>query len=350
MKCPNCNQEISDQSKFCNNCGAAIEQKEDDVTQSDSILEEKSDQNPETSMEKNNDDANHSDDDSAVTEKKSKKGKIIVIIAVFIVCVTALILFLTLRCNHQWKDATCISPKTCSLCGKEKGEALGHDWREATCTDAQICNRCFAVGAKALGHDVDFVVVKEASCTEAGEEKGTCKRCNKEIEKTIDKIPHEPSGKWVTIDSSDDSFEIEEVQYCTMCGKIARTRTEPMTEEQKLEKLKKICKSYTFKEISRNPESYKGKYAYYKGEVEQVVSDETEDEYGVYRINITYDDYWTDAIMVVFEGKLSDGSRLIEEDVVKMYGKLDGTYTYESIFGETITVPLFRAYYIERAN
>ena len=67
-------------------------------------------------------------------------------------------------------------------------------------------------------------------------------------------------------------------------------------------------------------------------------------------MNVTYDYYWTDAIMVIFEGSLADGSRLIEEVVVKMYGKLDGTYTYETVFGASMTVPLYRAKYIERVD
>ena len=32
--------------------------------------------------------------------------------------------------EHQWQDATCIKPKTCYVCGKTEGEALGHDWDE----------------------------------------------------------------------------------------------------------------------------------------------------------------------------------------------------------------------------
>ena len=54
--------------------------------------------------------------------------------------------------------------------------------------------------------------------------------------------------------------------------------------------------------------------------------------------------------MVVFEGELADGSRLIEEDIIQMYGVLDGSYTYESVFGSSVTVPLFRAKYIDRAD
>ena len=31
MKCPNCNNEVSDGAKFCNHCGSKIEVKNEDV-------------------------------------------------------------------------------------------------------------------------------------------------------------------------------------------------------------------------------------------------------------------------------------------------------------------------------
>jgi hypothetical protein len=30
--------------------------------------------------------------------------------------------------EHSWVDADCTTPKTCSICGKTEGEALGHDY------------------------------------------------------------------------------------------------------------------------------------------------------------------------------------------------------------------------------
>ena len=37
--------------------------------------------------------------------------------------------------NHNWTEATCISTKTCSACGKEEGAALGHEIEWALCAD-----------------------------------------------------------------------------------------------------------------------------------------------------------------------------------------------------------------------
>ena len=71
--------------------------------------------------------------------------------------------------GHDWKEATCTEPQTCSRCGKTKGDSIGHDWKEATCIDAKTCSRCGVTEGDPLEHDW-----KEATCTEAK----NCVRCN----------------------------------------------------------------------------------------------------------------------------------------------------------------------------
>ena len=70
--------------------------------------------------------------------------------------------------GHNWQDATCTTPKTCSVCGVTDGVAPGHDWKAATCTDPKTCKICGATDGKANGHDW-----KDATCTAPK----TCKTC-----------------------------------------------------------------------------------------------------------------------------------------------------------------------------
>ncbi len=51
--------------------------------------------------------------------------------------------------------ANCTTAKTCSICGKTEGSALGHDWADATCTAPKTCKRtgCTATDGSPLGHD-----------------------------------------------------------------------------------------------------------------------------------------------------------------------------------------------------
>ena len=55
-------------------------------------------------------------------------------------------------CKHQWEDATCTAPKTCSLCGETEGDVLEHtpgqmelasvDTDALTVTYQQVCTGC----------------------------------------------------------------------------------------------------------------------------------------------------------------------------------------------------------------
>ena len=122
--------------------------------------------------------------------------------------------------GHQWEDATCTAPKTCSVCkiteGEAKGhtwnngtvttaatctatgektftcsvcnatrtetiQASGHQWTAATCTAPKTCSVCSATDGNALGHTFgEWSVTTAATCTEKGEKTRTCQRegCN----------------------------------------------------------------------------------------------------------------------------------------------------------------------------
>lgn len=62
--------------------------------------------------------------------------------------------------EHNWTAANCTTAKTCSICGKTEGSALGHDWADATCTTPKTCKRtgCTATDGSPLGHDWDTTV------------------------------------------------------------------------------------------------------------------------------------------------------------------------------------------------
>ena len=109
-------------------------------------------------------------------------------------------------CTHTWKDATCTEPKTCSICGKTDGDALGHSYQEAvtapTCTEkgytTHTCSRCGDSYAdtyvSAAGHDWDDgVVTKEPTYSETGIRTYTCKNCGETKTEEIAKLTR-PSG------------------------------------------------------------------------------------------------------------------------------------------------------------
>lgn len=105
------------------------------------------------------------------------------------------------------------------------------------------------------------------------------------------------------------------------------------------------CSSYTYEEIARNPDSHFGDYAKFRGEVIQVMEDG--DDYTL-RVSITQGKYiWSDPIMVSYTRQDDTEGRILEDDIVTMYGMLAGTYTYTTVMGSSLTVPLFFAEYID---
>lgn len=93
--------------------------------------------------------------------------------------------------SHTWIEATCIAPKTCSVCG----ETEGHNAPELSCLNDAICIRCSEI-ISAPGHTMtEATCIEPAKCTVCGEisgkalghttTSGVCSRCGLETYETI---------------------------------------------------------------------------------------------------------------------------------------------------------------------
>lgn len=108
---------------------------------------------------------------------------------------------------------------------------------------------------------------------------------------------------------------------------------------------KNKCKEYTYEDIARNPEETRGNDAKFRGEVIQVLEDGNSVEM---RVNITKESYgYSDTIYVSYDRKSENEDRILEDDIITIYGKLGGLETYTSILGADITLPQVFAEYIE---
>lgn len=95
--------------------------------------------------------------------------KQICMIGIFAVC------FMLTGCcmNHEWKEATCTEPKTCTKCGKTEGEAMEHTWVEATCSEAKHCSVCGETEGEPLAHTwVEATCAEAKHCSVCGETEG----------------------------------------------------------------------------------------------------------------------------------------------------------------------------------
>lgn len=97
-------------------------------------------------------------------------------------------------CVHDWLEATCTEPKTCKLCGKTEGEALGHDYVSE--------------------------ITKPATCSEEGIRTFTCNRCGDSYTETIPVLEHQTA---IRVENNiaptceiDGSYT--NVKYCIICG------------------------------------------------------------------------------------------------------------------------------------
>lgn len=69
-------------------------------------------------------------------------------------------------CKHEWKESTCETPKTCTLCNETEGESLGHNWQDASCEVPRTCSVCGLTEGDAPGHSwVDATCESPKTCS-----------------------------------------------------------------------------------------------------------------------------------------------------------------------------------------
>lgn len=124
-------------------------------------------------------------------------------------------------------------------------------------------------------------------------------------------------------------------------------KTEYEKEEAKKqeEDFKSKCNEYTFEQLARNPDKIKGNSVKVKGKVIQVL--ESKNTISL-RVNITKDSYgyYKDTIYVTYINE-AGADRILEDDIITIWGGALGNYKYTSILGAEITLPWIEAEYVE---
>lgn len=134
-------------------------------------------------------------------------------------------------CSHEWVEATCQDPSTCTKCGETKGGISGHKYSEATCEAAPACLTCGIWYGRPLGHDfaaANCEVGKvcricgvesgqpahnyiEATCTEAK----TCSKCGETSGKPLG---HQLSTELIAATCTADGYEKLSCSVCDYTG------------------------------------------------------------------------------------------------------------------------------------
>ena len=111
------------------------------------------------------------------------------------------------------------------------------------------------------------------------------------------------------------------------------------------QRYKQKCVEIEYSVLARNPDSFKNQLLTVTGEVVQ----EVDIDGGFFvRMDITQGEYgiWTDTIAATVAAH-ANGERILEGDIIKIYGECSGLYTYESVFGVSISLPKIDAPYYE---
>jgi hypothetical protein len=245
--------------------------------------------------------------------------------------------------EHIFTEATCESPATCTLCGETDGKALGHEYSEATCTVLATCSRCGQTTGSLKEHNLtDIVVIVEPSCTDDGEQSGVCTECGQSVSEAMSKTGH-TGGEYVVETKVTYNSAGQKVKRCTVCDEIMGTESYELSDEEKEEDFKADCSKYSYEDLARNPDAVYGDNVKLTGKVIQVLEDGNNCEL---RVNITKTRWgYTDTIYVSYTRK-SDESRILEDDIVTLWGWSGGTISYTAVLGQTVTLPYVLAAYL----
>ncbi len=109
-----------------------------------------------------------------------------------------------------------------------------------------------------------------------------------------------------------------------------------------LNEIREHAREIPYDELARYPNTHKGTPVIHKGKIIQKISDTS------FRVNITIGSYgiWSDTVYVKNYGEASK-VRLLEDDIIVFIGIAQGEITYESIFGQNITIPRIDAYEVK---
>jgi len=116
---------------------------------------------------------------------------------------------------------------TCSVCNNtvtEEVEALGHEYGEADCTKPATCTRCDATTGEALGHDFTvFVKTVDYTCTEKGYDIYKCSRCDATENKNYTDAACRPEADYTVTKQATCEADGEESIFCSACDKALVT-------------------------------------------------------------------------------------------------------------------------------
>ena len=121
------------------------------------------------------------------------------------------------------------------------------------------------------------------------------------------------------------------------------TTAERFQKEYTFEEYSELCEEIDYKDLARSPETNKYKNIKFTGKIIQVME---EDGMALLRVNTKKYKYYsgeidyTDDTIAVLVEKNDKNNRFLEDDIVEFYGVTGGLYTYETVVGSELSIPV----------
>jgi RNA polymerase subunit RPABC4/transcription elongation factor Spt4 len=178
-----------------------------------------------------------------------------------------------------------------------------------------------------------------------------CKACGKEIAKSAKACPHcgkknkKPLWQKLIIVAVVLAIVIIASRFMDGTGNFKYPDKAPTTPAMSKEEYIVLCQTYSYADIARNPEEYKGKPAVFTGKVIQVLENGKK---VTLRVNVTKGNsqFWSDTIYIDYTRSDERESRILDDDVITIYGDFNGIKSYKTALGGTMSIPWVLARYI----
>jgi len=115
------------------------------------------------------------------------------------------------------------------------------------------------------------------------------------------------------------------------------------TTNMSVEEIKNRAVNVSYDDLMRYNEEYVGKIVYFRGGVVQVIEVHgNEYDLRVATSGSYYVSYYEDIIWVNYEG-----SRILEDDIVDVWGYVKGLKAYTTVLGAKVTIPELDCFHLE---
>lgn len=110
--------------------------------------------------------------------------------------------------------------------------------------------------------------------------------------------------------------------------------------------IRQSARRYDYSMLARDPNRFIGQAVMMHGKVIQVLEEGTS---VTMRVNVSQGDYgaWQDTVLVNYTRLWAAAPRVLEGDIVRLYGEFKGIMSYKAVMGQTIALPHVEAAVIE---